>query len=252
MQILIPMAGAGSRFNAGGFDVPKPFIRFCNAAMIEHVVANLGIDNQFILITQTEHHLAYQNAFTAIDYKIGHYNSHLSNKQKGSLKIVDIDTMTQGAAETCLLAKDLLDLTKPVMIANSDQIMDWNQKEFKSWFLDSGLDGAMLTFNSQSPKNSYAEVNKDGLVIRTAEKEVISKHATNGIYVWRRARDFIDAAKEMIMLDHRVNGEFYVCPCYNRNIVWGQKIGIYQIEKHWPVGDPQSLVEYLDHLIGQK
>lgn len=239
MQILIPMGGAGSRFAAAGYDKPKPFIEFHNQTMIENVIANLGAQNDYFLVTQQQHYADYKHVFDRIAY------------MTKSLHVSCLNRMTQGAAESCLAARSLVTLDLPLMIANSDQIMDWDSVAFKAWFLDSGLDGAMMTFDSQSPKNSYAELNENGLVIRTAEKQVISKHATNGIYVWRRARDFFNAAEEMIKRNMRFNNEFYVCPVYNVNIEWQHKIGIYHIAQHWPIGTPQDLTAYLDHMAGK-
>lgn len=235
MQILIPMGGAGSRFTAAGYDDPKPFIKFHGKTMIENVVDNLGLENSYILVTQEQHYNDYRHIFDNIA------------KHVKDLKVCKLQGMTRGAAESCLMAESLLDPSLPLMIANCDQMMEWDQTKFKAWFFDSGLDGVMMTFDSQSPKNSYAEIDENGLVIRTAEKQVISKHATNGIYVWKTANDFIIAAKEMIDQDIRENNEFYVCPVYNFNIKWGQKIGIYYIHGHWPIGTPQDLTTYLDH-----
>lgn len=245
MQILIPMAGAGSRFQSAGFDAPKPFIKFNGKTMIENVIKNLGYDNDYTLVVQKTHAIQYEDIFVRI-------RNDLFHPRKLHLHV--LDELTQGAADSCLRAiRTNIELNHPLMITNCDQMMDWNPIEFKAWFLDSGLDGAMITFDSQSPKNSYAEIDDNGFVVRTVEKEVISRHATNGVYVWRRARDFVDAAKEMIMTNLRVNNEFYVCPCYNRNISWKQKIGIYPlIGKHHPIGTPQDLVAYLDHLVGKK
>lgn len=251
MQILIPMAGAGSRFQSEGFENPKPFITFCGKTMIENVIENLGYDNEFILVVQEEHYKKYSQVFDSIQFNIFQHGHK-------TLKLQLLNGITQGAADSCLKAINHINLNKPLMIANSDQMMEWDPTKFKAWFLDSGLDGAILTFDSQHPKNSYAEVNSQGFVIRTAEKEVISKYATNGIYVWRRARDFVDAAKEMILCNIQVNGEFYVAPTFNRNISWGQKIGIYPITNsypivgHHPIGTPSDLVAYLDYLIGKK
>lgn len=233
MQILIPMGGAGSRFAAAGFDKPKPFIEFYGKTMIENVINNLGNNNDYFLVTQRKHFTDFKHVFDRIAFQVK------------SLHVSCLDGMTNGAAESCLAATDLVNHDLPLMIANSDQMMEWNSIEFKAWFLDSGLDGVIMTFDSQSPKNSYAEVNNSGLVVRTAEKLVISKHATNGIYVWRKAGDFFNAAKQMIKNDMRVNNEFYVCPVYNINIEWNQKIGIYHIDHHWPIGTPQDLTAYL-------
>lgn len=239
MQILIPMGGAGSRFAAAGYDKPKPFIEFNNKTMIENVIENLGAKNDYYLVTQRQHYKDFKGIFDKIAY------------DTKSLHVSCLDGMTRGAAESCLAARDLVVPDLPLMIANSDQIMEWNDLHFKAWFLDSGLDGVIMTFDSQSPKNSYAEVNESGLVMRTAEKQVISKHATNGIYVWRRARDFFNAATEMIKRELKSNNEFYVCPVYNINIEWNHKIGIYHIDRHWPIGTPQDLTAYLDHMAGK-
>jgi NDP-sugar pyrophosphorylase family protein len=236
MQIMIPMGGAGSRFSAAGYDRPKPFIEFHNSTMIENVIENLGCENDYVLIAQKMHYEAFRHVFDRVAFKVK------------SLQVATLDGITRGAAESCLFAENFLNHDLPLMIANSDQMMHWNSVEFKAWFLDSGLDGAIMTFDSQSEKNSYAEVNDHGLVVRTAEKQVISKHATNGIYVWRKAGDFFKAAREMISKNLRFNNEFYVCPVYNINIAWKQKIGIYHIDGHWPIGTPQDLTAYLDYM----
>jgi dTDP-glucose pyrophosphorylase len=235
MQILIPMGGAGSRFSAAGFDRPKPFIKFHGKTMIENVVENLGHGNDYTLVMQRQHHEDFCEVLDRLSSKVN------------DLKLVFLDGMTRGAAESCMVASAQIHPDHPLMIANCDQMMIWEEIRFKAWFLDSGLDGAMMTFDSQSPKNSYAELNDQGLVIRTAEKQVISKHATNGIYVWRRAGDFFDAAGEMIKNDLKQNNEFYVCPVFNLNIARGQRIGIYRLETgcHWPIGTPQDLTTYL-------
>lgn len=237
MQILIPMGGAGSRFVAAGYDHPKPFIEFNGKTMIENVVENLGLRNHYILVTQRKHYDSYRSVFDSIARDVTELNVSL------------LDGLTRGAAESCLTAKNMVNHDLPLMIANCDQMMDWDEIRFKAWFLDSGLDGVIMTFDSQSPKNSYAEINDQGLVTRTAEKQVISKHATNGIYVWRRAGDFFNAAEEMIEKGIRQNNEFYVCPVYNINVSRGQKIGLYHIgDGHWPIGTPQDLTIYLSHM----
>ena len=236
MQIIIPMAGAGSRFQNAGFEHPKPFIEFLGKTMIEHVIDNLGPTNDFIILMQKDHYIKYNDVIKRITKNVSGFDAVL------------VESMTRGAAETCLLAKNKLDMNAPLMIANCDQIMDWNSYDFRAWFLASGLDGAIVTFDSQSIKNSYAEIDSNGLVCRTAEKVVISPHATTGIYVWNHAGNFCSAAEEMIIQGLKTNNEFYVCPVYNKNIEKGDKIGIYHVKRHWPVGTPQDLVEYISYV----
>jgi NDP-sugar pyrophosphorylase family protein len=228
------MSGRGSRFATQGYAKPKPLIEFHGKPMIEHVLSNLGLDNTFILCVLRAHYDADPVRFCRLA------------EQSAGMDIVLVDQLTQGAAETCLLAKQHIKLDQPLMIANCDQMMIWDQAEFERWLTTSKLDGAMFVFDSDSTKNSYVEVDADGIAMRTAEKQVISPHATTGIYVWARGGDFIRAAESMIEKDLRVNSEFYVCPVYNENIANGARIGIYSPTEHWPIGTPEDLEYYLE------
>ncbi len=234
MQILIPMSGAGKRFADVGYQKPKPLIEFFGKPMIEHVLENLGAENDYVLCVQESHYRAEPDLFENLKNKVNR------------LEIVLVNGVTRGAAETCLLAKHLLDPDKLLFIANCDQMMVWDQTPFEEWFDAEPLDGVMFVFDSNSNKNSYVELDHNGIAIRTAEKQVISPYATNGIYVWKRAKDFIWAAEQMISKDIRVNNEFYVCPVYNENIARGDRIGIYYPQEHWPIGTPEDLEIYIE------
>jgi dTDP-glucose pyrophosphorylase len=203
--------------------------------MVQHVLENLGLHNSFTLCVLREHYDADPALFAKL------------RDMTADLNLVFVDQVTQGAAETCLLAKQHIKPDEMLMIANCDQMQEmWDQAAFESWFLGNKLDGCMFTFFKDSPAYSYVEVNEDGIAVRTAEKQVISPHATTGIYVWARGEDFVWAAEQMIKEDVRVNGEFYVCPVYNWNIARGDRIGIYDNIRHWPIGMPQDLDTYIE------
>jgi NDP-sugar pyrophosphorylase family protein len=233
MHILIPMSGAGRRFAEMGYAKPKPLIEFFGKPMIEHVLKNLGSDNKYTLCVLKDHYDADQTVFNRL------------KNQVDKLNIVVIDKITQGAAETCLLAKQHIDPESPLMIANCDQLMSWNQKAFENYMVKDMLDGAMFVFNSDSAKNSYVEVDSNNLAVRTAEKQVISPYATTGIYVWDKGIDFVWAAERMIAKNLRANNEFYVAPVYNENIARGDRIGIWSPDEHWPIGTPEDLEIYI-------
>jgi dTDP-glucose pyrophosphorylase len=233
MHILIPMSGRGSRFAQQGYDKPKPLIEFFGKAMVQHVLENLGLHNSYTLCVLREHYDADPALFARLRDMVS------------DLNIVFVDQITQGAAETCLLAKQHIKPRDTLFIANCDQIMHWDQDHFEEWLAAERLDGAMLTFFKDTTAYSYVEVDANGLAIRTAEKQVISPHATTGIYVWTRGEDFVWAAEQMIADDVRVNGEFYVCPVYNWNIARGDRIGIYDTLEHWPIGTPEDLDIYI-------
>lgn len=234
MHILIPMSGRGSRFAQQGYAKPKPLIEFLGKPMVQHVLENLGLHNTYTLCVLREHYDADPQLFNRL------------RDMAADLNLVFVDQVTQGAAETCLLAKPYIKPKETLFIANCDQIMVWDQEHFEEWLAAERLDGAMLTFFKDTTAYSYVEVNSDGLAVRTAEKQVISPHATTGIYVWTRGEDFVWAAEQMIADDVRVNNEFYVCPVYNWNIARGDRIGIYPPQEHWPIGTPEDLDIYIE------
>tara|TARA_Y100001980_G_C14556248_1_gene347056 strand:- start:2609 stop:3976 length:1368 start_codon:yes stop_codon:yes gene_type:complete len=233
MNVLIPMAGAGSRFSKAGYTFPKPLIEVRGKPMIQVVVENLNIEANYIFIVQKEHYDRYSLQM-------------LLNLISDNCTIVQVDELTEGAACTTLLAKEYIDNDAPLLIANSDQFIDWNSNECLYAFSADGIDGGILTFKSTHPKWSYAKLDSDGFVTEVAEKRPISDNATVGIYYWKRGSDYVNYAEEMISNDIRVNNEFYVCPVYNQAIEDGKKIRIKHVDGMWGLGTPEDLNYFLD------
>ncbi len=236
MQILVPMAGAGSRFRDAGYTLPKPLIDVDGRPMISRVIDNLGRNNDFVFVIQRHMWQTYQAEFEQ------------ATGTCKSARIELVDGLTRGAAETCVLACKNLDPSSSLMIANCDQIMDWSHSHFTSWFDSTDCDGTVITFLSNSIKNSYVRIDDRGWVVEAREKQVISPWATTGVYLWRHTSQFVSAATSMIEQNIRTNNEFYVCPVYNFNIVEGHKINTYHVNRHWPIGTPEDLKIYLQHL----
>ena len=234
MNVLIPMAGAGSRFQQAGYTFPKPLISVRDKPMIQVVVENLNIDANFIYIVQKDHRIQY-NLDT------------LLNLITPNCRIVEVDGMTEGAACTTLLAKEFIDNDEPLVIANSDQFVEWDSNEFMYKMVEQDLDGGILSFRSTHPKWSFAKIDEQGLVTEVAEKNPISDIATVGIYYWKRGADYVKYAEQMIQKNIRVNNEFYVCPVFNEAIAAGLRIKTFDIEKMWVIGTPEDLTYYLEH-----
>ena len=238
MKILIPMAGAGSRFSKAGFSLPKPLIDVHGVPMIQHVVENLDIDGQFIFIVQKEHFEKYEL-------------EKLLKKIKPDCEIIITDGLTEGSACTTLLARHLIDVEEPLLIANSDQWVDWSPSHFIDYVARSKVDGAMLTFPSDSEKHSYAKIDKEGYVIEVAEKRVISNHATVGIYYWKSGKEYVECVDDMISRDLRHNNEFYVCPAYNILLERAGKALIYPVPRMLGMGTPDELSNYMTTIESQ-
>ena len=234
MNVLIPMAGRGSRFADVGYTFPKPLIEVNGKPMIQVVLENLNIEANYTFVVRKEHYDKY-----SLQY--------LLSLISPGCNIVQVDEMTEGSACTTLLAKEFINNDDPLLLANSDQFMEWNSNECLYAFNADGIDGGILTFKATHPKWSYAKVGSDGFVAEVAEKKPISQDATVGVYFWKKGSDYVKYAEQMIDKDIRTNGEFYICPVFNEAINDGKKVRIKEIERMWGIGTPEDLNYFLEH-----
>jgi beta-phosphoglucomutase-like phosphatase (HAD superfamily)/dTDP-glucose pyrophosphorylase len=234
-NILIPMAGAGSRFAEKGYEKPKFFIDVCGKPMIQQVVSSLGMSGHFIYVTQSEH---------AKKYGLKDILPSLT-PDASAVTVIEVNELTSGAATTTLLAEPLIDNDAPLIICNSDQLVQWASKDFLTYAGDNNLDGCIAIFRSNEPRWSYVETS-DGQATRVAEKEVISDLATVGIYYWKHGSDYVKYAHQMVAKQVTTNGEFYVCPVYNEAIQDGKNIGVFMVDKMISLGTPEDLEAYVN------
>ena len=232
MNVLIPMAGAGSRFAQAGYTFPKPLIEVNGKPMIQVVVENLNVEAHYIFLVQKEHYEKYNL-------------KQLLNLIAPNCDIIQVDGITQGAACTTLLAKELINNDEPLLMANSDQFVEWNSNECLYAFTADNVDGGIVSFKATHPKWSFAKLDTDGFVSEVAEKNPISDNATVGIYYWKKGADYVKYAEQMIEKNIRTNNEFYVCPVFNEAIQDGKKIRMKQIDAMWGLGTPEDLNHFL-------
>lgn len=240
LNIVVPMAGRGSRFATAGYRDPKPLIQVHDVPMIRLVIQNLRPQEQhkFIFICQAAH--------------IEEYGLHEKLAEWApACEVIGIDGITEGAACTVMLAQNLIDNSDPLMIANSDQYVNCSIDDYLSKMAD--LDGLIMTMTADDPKWSFVGFDENARVARVVEKQVISTEATVGIYNFKSGAEFVAGAKAMIDAQDRVNGEYYVAPVYNYLIRSGAEIGIYNIGSEadgmYGLGIPDDLNLFLDHPI---
>tara|TARA_R100000152_G_C6762493_1_gene186763 strand:- start:80 stop:1438 length:1359 start_codon:yes stop_codon:yes gene_type:complete len=234
LNVLIPMAGAGSRFQAAGYTFPKPLIEVKGKPMIQVVVENLNCESPHTFIVQSSHRKKYN-----LD--------GLLNLISVNCNVIEVDGMTEGAACTTLLSKEIINNDQPLLIANSDQYVEWDTSEFLYKMQEQDADAGILTFKSTHPKWSFAKVDSEGKVIEVAEKNPISDTATVGIYYWKKGSDYVKYAERMIEKNIRHNGEFYVCPVFNEAIKDGKVVKTFDIENMWGLGTPEDLQIFLQN-----
>lgn len=222
LNIVIPMAGDGTRFRSAGYTVPKPFIDIrAGHSMIGAVLENLWIPGaRFVLLVRAAH-LHWEPGRRLLE--------HLGNRF--DIEVVPVRDLTDGAARTVLLAEPSLAPGDPLVIANSDQLVDTGLRQFIDDAETRQLDGSIMVFDdpTRNPKWSYARIDGDGYVQETREKTAISSLASVGLYYFAQAQRFVDSARKMITANDRHNGEFYVCPVYNHALLQGDRVGIFEI-----------------------
>ena len=233
LNIVVPMAGRGSRFAQAGYQMPKPLIDVHGRPMIEYVTRNICpiCGHRFIYICQQEHLEQYGLA-------------EKLRRISGDCVIVTVDHITEGAACTVLLAEKYIDNEDALMIANSDQYVDTDINAYLAEGKD--YDGLIMTMPADDPKWSFIRYDENGFVTIVREKEVISNEATVGIYNYKHGKDFVRYAHQMIEKNIRVNGEFYVAPVYNEMIEAGKKIVFCDIGAGMHgLGTPEDLDKFL-------
>jgi HAD superfamily hydrolase (TIGR01509 family) len=234
LNVLVLMAGQGSRFASHGYSLIKPLISINGEPMIKKVIDSLDIEANFIFVVQKEHRKKY-----SLDTFL--------NTIAPNCQIVEVDGLTEGAACSALTAKNLINNENNLLIVNSDQIIKYDALAFFYQMQEQDLDGGVLTFENYSPKYSYLITDEFGHITKVAEKEVISNRATVGVYFWKKGQEFVEAAEKMIRLGKRVKNEFYVFPVTEEAIEKGLKMKEFPVDEMWGVGTPEDLEEYLRH-----
>lgn len=228
MNILIPSAGKGTRFKST-HSLPKPLIQVDGMPMLVASARSLKLDGQYIFIINDDQ-----------------YTTNLANNVFGvfpTAKVAAIDFITEGAAETALVAEELINNDDELIIANCDQIMHWNPevvlKQLRKY------DAGLVVIESTETKHSYVDI-VNNLAIKVAEKQVISNFALTGIHYWKKGKYFVESVRKMFTDNKRTNNEFYIGPSYNYFIEEGHKVAVHQLKTNEIsfIGTPEDLAIY--------
>tara|TARA_R110000796_G_scaffold47224_1_gene113695 strand:+ start:2430 stop:3170 length:741 start_codon:yes stop_codon:yes gene_type:complete len=232
--LLVPMAGYGQRFLDRGYTTPKQFIEIGEKTMIEWSFNSFNWkDCEVIFIVRQDQINSYQ------------VDSKLKKLFGNNIKIVIAKKDTNGTVCSCLLAKKYIDKDVPLGITTLD--VYFRPHYNLNLIEQSNLDGCLLTIKTDNPAYSYSKLDKNGLVIETAEKEVISSNGNVGFYCFKKGSQFVKYAEELVEKNIRSKNEFYVAPLYNLLIRDGLKIGIHPIEEQFHMGTPDELTNFIEN-----
>lgn len=236
----MPMAGEGSRFANAGWTTPKPLIELKGMPLFKRAISSVSDDDikmKYSFIVRQEHIEKY-----GIDNGIKSFLPEAN--------VFSVMKTTRGAVETCLIAESTIEDEDAVIVMDCD--LEFRSKKFleiiKSILSETVEDangGALVSFESQEPKYSYAQLDENGLVRRTAEKEVISNHALCGAYFFSTGRRFKEIAHQLLNEPEFKKPEYYVSLLYNYMLTNGEKVQLAPMEEYYSYGTPEELQKYL-------
>jgi len=235
VNIVIPMAGLGSRFSKAGYTDIKPLIDVMGEPMIVWAMKSFDFLSKIkkyrmIFIILKEHDSKYQ------------LSDQLKNLFGEHATVIVIDELTRGQAETVLAAKKYINNYNKLFIFNCDT---YSTAPIWELIEEEDPDGILPCFKATDPRYSYAKLDTYGYVIETAEKNPISDLASNGMYYFKRGKDYVCAAENMCENAQKDAGELYVAPCYNQLLSSGKKIKVVEVAKNHVLGTPEELNEFL-------
>lgn len=240
LRIIMPMAGEGNRFKNEGWTTPKPLIELNGQPLFKHAISSVSAEDiplNYSFIVRQEHINQY-----GIDDGIKAFLPEAN--------VFSVEKTTRGAVETCLMAESAISDDDGIVVMDCD--LEFRSKEFVSIIreilstpADLANGGALVSFESDEPRYSYAEVGEDGYVIRTAEKEVISNHALCGAYFFSTGRRFKEVAHQLLNEPEFKKPEYYVSLLYNYLLAAGEKVRIAPMEEYYSYGTPEELKRYL-------
>lgn len=234
MNIVMPMAGRGTRFAQIGLTTPKPLIDVRGKPMYAWATEGLPLARatKLIFICLAEH-LSDRALERDIKSRYAAY----------APVIIALDHVTQGQACTVLAARELIDNDEPLLIFNADTYCRTTLGQALE-SLPPQVDGVLDVFHADGDRWSFARLDGQRRVLETAEKRRISDWATTGLYYFRRGRDFVRHADAMLAANDRSSNEFYIAPVYNRMIVAGADIRANPVDQVWVLGTPEDLARF--------
>ena len=236
MTFIVPMAGRGSRFVKEGYKLPKFMIEVKGKTLFEYSMDSLPIDiaDKIVFICLKEHEKFNVSEF--IRNKVDHHN----------IKIISIDEVTRGQAETVYLSRNFVKDDEDILIYNIDTYFKSNM--LKEILLDNdkkkdGILGAFID-ETEDDKWSFAQLDDSENIKKTTEKDKISNFALTGVYHFTVASDFFNIAKNWIENNKTVREEFYIAPMYNDLIAEGKIFKLDIVDEFIPLGTPAEVKEF--------
>ena len=234
LHLIMPMGGGGTRFGNVGYESPKPLIDLHGKPFFYYATKSITdyIDVASLTFVVLKEHI---DRFE-IDKRILEYFPNAS--------IEVIPEVLPGAVLTCMAGVKNLPDGEAVLFNDCDHAFvceKFSEYINTSECTDELLDGALLTFESNEDKFSYAAFDENGYVNKTVEKQVISSDAICGAYYFNNRKTFEESATEYLTkCEYK---EFFMSGVYNVMCEHGLKIKTFRTDEHISFGTPDEYEE---------
>lgn len=237
MNVVVMLAGGDGSFLKNGQKYPKLLTEIGDKTMIEIVIKGLKS------LCTPENNVVFMIRKSDDDK---HYLGDIIKLMRPESHVVVVEGETAGAALTSLLAIEYLNESKPLVLLNGDQLLDYDESDLVEFFVENGADAGTCVFKSIHPRWSYVRTNEEGLIIEAAEKRPISDQATAGFYYYKSTHEYIECAKKMILKGADVDGIYYICPVFNEMILEQRKIFAHPIDskRYHSFMSPKQVLEF--------
>lgn len=249
MNIVIPMAGAGSRFSEAGYTVSKPAIptydKRTGKKLPMVVCATLDLPG----VAQDGENVIYLDR----DFHKANGTEGAIQKTFPQARFITVDHLTEGQACTCLLAEKFINNDEELLIAGCDNGMEFDRQKFAQYC--SEADVLVFTYRHNEAvlanPNAYGwmMVDEQDNIVATSIKKAISDtpmedHAVVATFWFKKGRVFVEAANKMIAENDRINNEFYVDQAIKHALELGYKAKVFEIDRYIGWGTPADYELY--------
>ena len=233
MNIIITMAGLGSRFKKAGYEKPKFMIDVKGKTLFEWSMMSLTDFNKqdnvkYTFIVRKECNAS--NFITEQMKKFGNFD----------IQIIEIDHLTDGQATTAMLAEPYWKIDEEMIIYNIDTYIESDVMRYS----DISGDGFIPCFNAPGDHWSFVKLDQNGNATEVREKQRISDNCTVGFYYFKSCRLYKNIYKNYYSNGkHLENNEKYIAPLYNLMIKQGLtiRISILPSDKVHVLGTPTEV-----------
>ena len=217
LNVVITMAGRGSRFHEAGYEVPKFEIMAHGCSLFEWSMRSL------------ENFLTPSSRVVFICLKENKSSSFVLHQARTlgvtDVHIVELDEITDGQATSAYMSRELWNPEWPLLIYNIDTYV--KPHALKPDDIRSGSDGWVPCFRVPGEHWSFVKLGDDGWAIDLAEKQRISDYASIGLYWFKRADRYVELYDKFFSdTKNLVRGEKYIAPLFRQLLSEGGKVSL--------------------------